>query len=62
MPALIAAAKDKPASISIGSGGNGSLTHLMAELFMLNTDVKLVHIPYKARRPPSTTWPAARSR
>ncbi len=47
VPALIAAAKDKPASISIGSGGNGSLTHLMAELFMLNTDVKLVHIPYK---------------
>ncbi|WYX30748.1 tripartite tricarboxylate transporter substrate binding protein [Achromobacter denitrificans] len=47
VPALIAAAKDKPASISIGSGGNGSLTHLMAELFMLNTDVRLVHIPYK---------------
>jgi tripartite-type tricarboxylate transporter receptor subunit TctC len=37
----------KPGAISIGSGGNGSLTHLMAELLMLNTGVKLVHIPYK---------------
>ncbi|OZI64100.1 Bug family tripartite tricarboxylate transporter substrate binding protein [Bordetella genomosp. 1] len=47
VPALVAAAKEKPASISIGSGGNGSLTHLMAELFMQNTATKLVHIPYK---------------
>lgn len=40
-------AKAKPGAISIGSGGNGSLTHLMAELLMLNTGTKLVHIPYK---------------
>jgi len=44
---LIAAAKAKPGRISIGSGGNGSLTHLMAALFMLKTDTKLTHIPYK---------------
>jgi tripartite-type tricarboxylate transporter receptor subunit TctC len=44
---LVEAARDKPGSISIGSGGNGSLTHLMAELLMLNTNTKLVHIPYK---------------
>jgi tripartite-type tricarboxylate transporter receptor subunit TctC len=44
---LIASAKEKPGLISIGSGGNGSLTHLLAELFMLNTDTKLVHVPYK---------------
>ncbi|VFR61145.1 Tricarboxylate transport protein TctC [plant metagenome] len=44
---LVAAAKAKPSVISVGSGGNGSLTHLMAELFMLNTGTKLVHIPYK---------------
>lgn len=45
--ALVQAAKAKPGSISIGSGGNGALTHLMAELFMINTDTRLVHVPYK---------------
>lgn len=44
---LIAAAKAKPDRITIGSGGNGSLTHLMAALFMLKTDTRLAHIPYK---------------
>ncbi|ANN65223.1 Bug family tripartite tricarboxylate transporter substrate binding protein [Bordetella bronchialis] len=44
---LVEAARAKPGTISIGSGGNGSLTHLMAALLMLNTDTKLVHIPYK---------------
>lgn len=40
-------AKAEPDAVSIGSGGNGSLTHLMAELFMVNTGTKLSHIPYK---------------
>ncbi len=44
---LVEMAKAKPGTVSIGSGGNGSLTHLMAELLMLNTGIKLVHIPYK---------------
>lgn len=44
---LVKAAKAQPGSISIGSGGNGSLTHLMAELFMINTKSQLVHVPYK---------------
>lgn len=44
---LVASAKERPDQLAIGSGGNGSLTHLMAELFMLNTEAKLVHVPYK---------------
>jgi len=44
---MVAAAKAKPGQISIGSGGNGSFTHLMAELFMLQTGTQLTHIPYK---------------
>ncbi|MBV7486690.1 tripartite tricarboxylate transporter substrate binding protein [Bordetella sp. BOR01] len=44
---LVADAKKRPGVVSIGSGGNGSLTHLLAELFMLNTQTKLVHVPYK---------------
>ena len=46
-PDLTRMAKAAPGTVSIGSGGNGSLTHLMAELFMTNTGTKLVHIPYK---------------
>ena len=44
---LVKTAKDKPGTISIGSGGNGALTHMMAELFMMNTGARLVHVPYK---------------
>ncbi|MDB5946494.1 MAG: hypothetical protein JWQ33_1520 [Ramlibacter sp.] len=44
---LVKLAKAAPGTVSIGSGGNGSLTHLMAELFMINTDTRLVHVPYK---------------
>lgn len=46
-PELVKAAKERPGTISIGSGGNGALTHLMAELFMMNTGSQLVHVPYK---------------
>jgi tripartite-type tricarboxylate transporter receptor subunit TctC len=44
---LMRQAKSAPGTITIGSGGNGSLTHLMAELLMINTGSKLVHVPYK---------------
>ncbi|SAI72415.1 putattive exported protein [Bordetella ansorpii] len=44
---MIDAARARPGLISIGSGGNGSFTHLMAELMMIKTGIKLVHIPYK---------------
>ncbi|WP_141218092.1 tripartite tricarboxylate transporter substrate binding protein [Bordetella genomosp. 2] len=45
---LVADARARPGVVSIGSGGNGSLTHLLAELFMLNTQTRLVHVPYKS--------------
>jgi tripartite-type tricarboxylate transporter receptor subunit TctC len=40
-------ARERPGQMTIGSGGNGSLTHLMAELLMLNTGIRLAHVPYK---------------
>lgn len=33
--------------VNIGSGGNGSLTHLMAELLMQTTSTSLMHVPYQ---------------
>jgi len=47
VPDLVKRAKTDPGALSIGSGGNGSLTHLMAALFMINSGAKLTHIPYK---------------
>lgn len=44
---LVDAAKKKPGQLSIGSGGNGSFTHLLAELFMSHTGAKMTHVPYK---------------
>ena len=44
---LIALAKAKPNAITYGSAGNGSATHLNAELFRSLAGITLVHVPYK---------------
>jgi tripartite-type tricarboxylate transporter receptor subunit TctC len=43
---LIALAKAKPDSLSFGSSGVATGTHLSAELFKVMADVKMVHVPY----------------
>jgi tripartite-type tricarboxylate transporter receptor subunit TctC len=43
---LIALAKEKPGTISFGSSGAGSSTHLALELFNSLAGVKITHIPY----------------
>jgi tripartite-type tricarboxylate transporter receptor subunit TctC len=43
---LIALAKAKPDSLSFGSSGVATGTHLSAELFKVLTGVKMVHVPY----------------
>ena len=43
---LIALAKAKPDSLSFGSSGVGSSTHLALELFNSSAKVKITHIPY----------------
>ena len=48
---LVELAKAKPGVVSYASGGNSSQTHLSAELFRLNTGVRLKHIPYKGTGP-----------
>jgi tripartite-type tricarboxylate transporter receptor subunit TctC len=44
---LIALAKAKPATLTYGSGGNGSSGHLAGALFEGAARVKLLHVPYK---------------
>jgi len=43
---LIALAKAKPDSLSFGSSGIGSSTHMALELFKTLAQVKITHIPY----------------
>ncbi|WPB56846.1 tripartite tricarboxylate transporter substrate binding protein [Xylophilus sp. GOD-11R] len=44
---LIALAKKKPGSLSVGSGGNGTTGHLSAEMFKSMSGTFMTHIPYK---------------
>lgn len=48
---LIALAKKTPGKISFASTGQGTSTHLSAELFKLMAQVDLLHVPYKGGPP-----------
>jgi len=48
---FIALAKEKPGSLNFGSAGNGSSTHMIAELFKLKAGVNLTHVPYRGSAP-----------
>ncbi|MEO8145902.1 MAG: tripartite tricarboxylate transporter substrate binding protein [Betaproteobacteria bacterium] len=48
---LIELAKTKPNSVSYGSAGNGSGSHLAGELFRMLTGAQLLHVPYKGQAP-----------
>jgi tripartite-type tricarboxylate transporter receptor subunit TctC len=49
--AFIALAKAKPDSLTFGSPGLGSGSHLVAEFFALSTGTKTIHVPYKGSNP-----------
>lgn len=51
---LIALAKSKPGQLNIGSGGNGTITHLAGELFKTLAGVDILHVPYTGA-PPAIT-------
>lgn len=51
---LIDEAKEKPDQLSFGSAGAGTSTHLVGELFMHETQAKLLHVPYKGNGPALT--------
>jgi tripartite-type tricarboxylate transporter receptor subunit TctC len=51
---LLAAAKQKPDSLSYGMSGNGTSAHLAGELLNYMADVKILAIPYKGGAPALT--------
>jgi tripartite-type tricarboxylate transporter receptor subunit TctC len=48
---LMAAARARPGQLSIASGGTGTTTHFMVELFERATSIDVVHVPYKGSAP-----------
>jgi tripartite-type tricarboxylate transporter receptor subunit TctC len=48
---FIAYAKASPGKVTYGSNGQGSATHLWAELFKMKAGVDLLHVPYKGAAP-----------
>ena len=51
---LIAYAKAKPGTINMASAGNGTITHLLGELFKMMAGVDMVHVPYRSDTPALT--------
>jgi tripartite-type tricarboxylate transporter receptor subunit TctC len=48
---FLALAREKPGELNFGSAGNGSSTHMIAELFKLKAKADLTHIPYRGSAP-----------
>jgi tripartite-type tricarboxylate transporter receptor subunit TctC len=48
---LIALAKAKPAGLNYASSGNGTTSHLAAELFKKQAGIDILHSPYKGQSP-----------
>ncbi|MDP1960875.1 MAG: tripartite tricarboxylate transporter substrate binding protein [Reyranella sp.] len=48
---LIELARAKPGEVTYGSGGNGTMNHLVGQLLVRETGVKLEHIPYRGSAP-----------
>lgn len=48
---LVTYAKAHPGKLTVSSAGNGTGTHLAAELFQAQAGVEFVHIPYKGSSP-----------
>jgi tripartite-type tricarboxylate transporter receptor subunit TctC len=51
LPEFIAALKANPGKYTYASSGNGTSTHMIAELFKLMTGTDMVHVPYKGTGP-----------
>jgi tripartite-type tricarboxylate transporter receptor subunit TctC len=45
---LVKLAKDKPGTLSFGTSGTGTASHLFAELFKMQTGIAVTHVPYKS--------------
>ena len=58
---LIALAKARPGQINYASNGNGTISHISAEMFKRMTGINLLHVPYKGPAPALTSILAGES-
>ena len=49
--ALVALAKSRPGELNFGSSGTGGVSHLAGELFNVDNNIRMTHIPYKGTAP-----------
>lgn len=54
MDEFIALAKKDPGAISFASAGNGSVSHMMGEMFKMASGTDLLHVPYRGVGPALT--------
>ena len=48
---LVELARSKPGEVTYGSGGNGTMNHLVGQLLARSAGVQLTHIPYRGSAP-----------
>ena len=48
---FLALARAKPDALNFGTGGQGSASHMAAELLMAMAKIRMVHVPYKGTGP-----------
>ena len=48
---FLALARSRPEGVRVASGGNGTLTHLMAEVFAQSANFPMTHVPYLGTGP-----------
>ncbi len=51
---FIALAKAKPGVLTYASSGNGSVNHLLGEMLKADTDISILHVPYRGVAPAIT--------
>ena len=54
VPEFIAYAKSNPGKVNMASGGSGSPSHIVGELFKMMTGVNMLHVPYRGGAPALT--------
>jgi tripartite-type tricarboxylate transporter receptor subunit TctC len=48
---FVTLARSRPEGVRVGSGGSGTLTHLMAEVFAQSAGFAMTHVPYQGTGP-----------
>ena len=51
VPALMRRAREKPSELTYCSSGNGTSQHIIAEIFLRDTGLRITHVPYRSTAP-----------